>query len=185
MKTKKCKVCRVAFMPTKPLQRVCGYECALSLAQSVRAKEEKRELVKQRRETREKLKTRGDWLKEAQSAFNAYVRHRDAHLPCISCGRFHNGQWHAGHYLSTGARPNLRFEEGNVHRQCQPCNTHLSGNLINYRVGLIEKIGLDRVEALECDHEPRKFTVDELKEIKARYVRMLKELKEKGDYFPV
>lgn len=176
MRTKKCKVCRIAFTPTKRLQRVCGYECALSLAQSERAKKEKREAVKERREKRERLKTRGDWLKEAQAAFNAYVRHRDADLPCISCGRIHDGQWHAGHYLSTAARPNLRFEEDNVHRQCQPCNTHLSGNLINYRVGLIAKIGLERVEALERDHEPRKFTVDDLKEIKARYARMLMEM---------
>jgi hypothetical protein len=177
LKKKRCKVCREEYQPTKPMQRVCGYDCALSLAQSERAKAEKRAAVKDRRETREKLKTRAQWLKEAQAAFNGWVRARDAELPCVSCGRHHDGQWHAGHYLSTGARPELRFEPLNVWKQCAPCNTHLSGNLVLYRAELIRRIGLEKVEWLEGPHEPCKWTVDELKEIKARYARMAKELK--------
>lgn len=177
MKPKRCKVCRVEFVPRRMGQKVCSPECAGSLAVSERAKAEKKAAVKDRRETREKLKTRAQWLKEAQAAFNAWVRARDAELPCVSCGRHHDGQFHAGHYLSTGARPELRFEPLNVWKQCAPCNTHLSGNLVLYRAELIRRIGLEKVEWLEGPHEPCKWTVDELKEIKARYARMAKELK--------
>jgi hypothetical protein len=65
----------------------------------------------------------------------------------------------------------------NIHKQCQPCNTHLSGNLINYRIGLIAKIGLEAVEALEADQEIRKPSIDDLKSIRDTYRAKLKELK--------
>lgn len=108
-------------------------------------------------------------MREAQAAFNAWVRQRDAGLPCISCGRLHQGQLHAGHYRSVGSEPALRFEPDNCHLQCAPCNTHLSGNLVMYRKNLIDKIGLERVEWLESHHEAKKLTVPELQEMKAFY----------------
>jgi len=131
---------------------------------------------KRKAEGRFKLRTRREWIKLAQFAFNRYIRIRDDALPCVSCGRLHQGQWHAGHYLSTGARPELRFEPDNVHKQCQPCNTHLSGNIALYRAELCRRIGVARVEELEADQAPRKYTVDDLIEIESRYKRLAKEL---------
>lgn len=170
-KPRPCGHCQQLYVPARPLQSVCSPRCAVRKVKAEAAEE--RAKVKTQRE---KLKTRAQWLKEAQAAFNAWVRARDAELPCVSCGRHHDGQWHAGHYLSTGARPELRFEPLNVWKQCAPCNTHLSGNLVLYRAELIRRIGLEKVEWLEGPHEPCKWTVDELKEIKARYARMAKEL---------
>jgi hypothetical protein len=86
----------------------------------------------------------------------------------------HLGQWHAGHYLSTGARPELRFDEQNLHKQCSACNTHLSGNLVLYRAELIRRIGLDEVERLEGPQDPKKYTIDELKAIRDDYRKRLK-----------
>jgi hypothetical protein len=123
-----------------------------------------------------KALSRREWLKAAQTTVNAYVRKRDEGQPCISCQRHHKGQYHAGHYLTTGARPELRFELDNINLQCSPCNLHLSGNLILYRVNLIKKIGIERVEWLEGPHDPQKWTIDELKETIATYKRKLKEL---------
>ena len=123
------------------------------------------------------IKSRADWAEEAQTAFNAWIRARDDGLPCISCGRHHQGQWHAGHYLSTGARPELRYTESNVHRQCAPCNTHLSGNAVLYRIGLVDRIGLDAVEWLEGPHQLPKWTADDYKAIRETYLAKLKELK--------
>lgn len=185
MKPKCCKVCRVEFVPTKPMQRVCGYDCALTLAQSERAKAEKRAAVRDRRETKAKLDAMKGvpyWMAEAQKAFNTYVRLRDAGKPCICCGQplgegSVGGGYDAGHYRSRGAAPHLRFDERNCHAQRKYCNQYLSGNVVGYRKGLIERIGLEEVEALEADNTVHKWTVDELKEIKARYARMAKELK--------
>lgn len=181
MKPKTCKVCKSVFTPHLSMQLVCGLECAKSLAVSIRGKAEKVAKVKERKADavkRESLKSKAKWAQEAQKAFNAFIRARDADKPCISCGRYHAGQYHAGHYLSVGARPELRFEESNVHKQCAPCNTYLSGNALSYRAILIEKIGAASVDWLEGPHEPRRDTIDDLKAIKATYQAKAKQLKE-------
>jgi len=173
---KKCKACKDGFLALRPLQTACSPACALELAKAQREKTERAA----DRAQREKLKPRSQWLREAQSAFNAWVRLRDAGRPCISCNRHHDGQWHAGHFLSTGARPELRFDESNVHLQCQPCNVHLHGNLVLYRAELIRRLGLHEVERLEGPHEPRKYVVDELKAIRDKYRALARELKAKS-----
>ena len=177
---KTCRVCRQPFEPRLPMQVVCGIDCARSLAISVRGKAEKQATTKQRkadRERKEKLKSRSELAREAQQALNAWVRLRDADKPCISCGRHHEGQYHAGHYLSVGARPELRYEPLNVWKQCAPCNTHLSGNAVLFRQALVREIGLERVEWLEGPHPAKKYTADELRAIKAEYAAKARELK--------
>lgn len=172
-RTKKCAVCRYPFQPANSLQIVCSPHCALEHSRAINRRAAR--LLKV--EGRKRLMTRRDWEKRAQQAFNAWVRLRDQYLPCVSCGRFHNGQWHAGHYLTTGARPELRFEPDNCWKQCQPCNTQLSGNLILYRQELVRRIGIERVEWLEGPHEPKKYTADELQALERQYKQWTKELK--------
>ena len=148
----------------------------MKLAAVVRTKAE----IAARKVTRAQLdaiKPRGKWMAEAQTAFNAWIRARDSHLPCVSCGRMHEGQWHAGHFLTTGARPELRFDEQNCHRQCAPCNSHLHGNLVLYRPELIRRIGLAAVEHLEGHHEPKKWSISELKVIRDEYRTKLRAMR--------
>ena len=169
MKSKLCKNCKAEFTPSKMGQKVCCGACAIAFAVSERGKAEKVAKVKERKDDKLKLKTRADWMREAQTAFNQFIRLRDADQPCISCGRHHGGQYHAGHFLSVGARPELRFEERNVHKQCSACNTHLSGNIVLYRKALFDKIQVGGVDWLEGPHEAKKYTIDELKAIKQLY----------------
>lgn len=123
---------------------------------------------------REKLKTRSQWMREAQAAFNAWIRYRDRDKPCISCGATGRTSWDAGHYRSVAAAPSLRFDEDNVHKQCVPCNQHRSGNAIEYRRGLVARIGVERVEWLEREHPPKKYTIDELRLLKQDWRSILK-----------
>lgn len=181
-KAKKCKVatCGATFIPARLGQSVCSPACAIIDAPRHQEKARKSLAQVERKEIKvrkEKLKGRADHLREAQQAFNEWVRLRDADLPCVSCGRHHDGQYHAGHWRSVGANPELRFEPLNVWKQCAPCNTHLSGNLVNYRISLIQLIGLEKVEWLEGPHEARKYTIDEIKAIKAEYRAKTRELK--------
>ena len=169
----KCKVCSEPFESYRPMQKVCSWQCAKSIAKVAVQKIEKQNL----KVLKEKLKTRNEWLKEAQAAFNAFIRMRDVELPCISCGRHHTGQYHAGHYLSVGARPHLRFDENNCHKQCQPCNTHLSGNIVLYRKSLIQKIGLQEVDRLESSNDSAKWSIEEIKGIRKAYLAKFRELK--------
>ena len=166
LKQKKCKQCQTYFEPRSSTQIVCGWECAIQLNNAKRIKTEKKET----RDAKLRLKSRAEWAKEAQNAFNKYIRERDKSEPCISCQRRHSGQYHAGHYRSVGAISSLRYCELNVHKQCAPCNNHLSGNIVNYRINLIKKIGIEKVEWLESYNEVVKYTIDDLKRIKKEYV---------------
>lgn len=147
------------------------------LAKAVRAQAaEVKNAAKRVRERKMDVKPLSYWMKRAQSAFNAWVRARDDGQPCISCGRVHQGQNHAGHYRPAGSNPELRFEPDNCHLQCAPCNSHLSGNLTAYRPALIAKIGLERVERLEGPHEPKRYRKEDYQAIEADYRAKLKEL---------
>lgn len=181
-KAKSCKnpACRASFVPQRLGQAVCNYTCGLAIKEVNQEKARKSLAQVERREIKvrkEKLKSRADHLKDTQQAFNAWVRERDAELPCISCGRHHQGKYDAGHYRTVGSNPALRFEPLNCHRQCSPCNTQLSGNIVNYRIALVKRIGAEAVDWLEGPHEAKKYTVEELKAMTADYRAKTRELK--------
>jgi hypothetical protein len=138
-----------------------------------KAKREQQESEKKARgeirARKEALKSRGDYLKDAQREFNRFIRLRDHDQPCISCNRFHDGKYDAGHYRSVGAAPHLRFNEDNNFKQCVPCNQHKSGNAIEYRINLVQRIGAGRVEAIESNNEPAKWTIEDIKAIQTKY----------------
>ena len=173
MKQKKCKICKSSFIPVRFAQIVCGISCAIEHSRNLQEKKNKAE----HKAKKAKLKSRADHLKETQAVFNKYIRIRDEADPCISCGRFHQGQYHAGHFRSIGAAPELRFSEYNCHKQCSVCNNYLSANLLEYRRGLVAKIGIEKVEWLEGPHEAKKYTIDEIQAIKKEYQQKIKELK--------
>lgn len=171
----KCAICRAEFVRKSISAKTCGDSiCKTELKRQKERKKAEKESTKIRRE---KLKSRNDWLNEVQKVFNAYIRARDGNI-CISCGtQSPNIQYCAGHYRSRGAAPQHRFNELNVHVQCnRRCNRALSGNIVNYRPALIEKIGLDAVEAIENDNQERRYTIEELIKLKAIYKEKLKRL---------
>jgi hypothetical protein len=132
------------------------------------------------------MKTKPQLTKEAQKAFNKFIRARDSGKPCICCGKpmeyqsaVLGGGAHdvdAGHYRSVGSAPHLRFDERNCHAQSVYCNRYRSGNAVDYRIGLIARIGLEAVEALEADNEPKHYTHDDLRTIRRLYELKLKDL---------
>ena len=174
LKQKKCKWCKSLFTPKNTMQKTCSVHCAYAYAKGQREKSEAKENRKRKKELNKNDKS---WMRaRAQTAFNAYIRKRDEKEPCISCGRFHQGQYHAGHYRTRGTNPELAFNELNCHKQCSACNNHLSGNLVNYRRNLVDKIGQDKLEWLEGPHEPKKYTLGEYEEIYQTYKKKLKDL---------
>jgi len=189
VKTHKCKVCRAAYTKRSPWQLACGIECAVKIAKrakdlaSLAVEKRSRADTKQRKDA---LKTRSDWVKDAQVAFNGYVRARDMHQACISCGvaltvGAVGGGYDCGHYRSVGSAPHLRFDDQNAHGQCKKCNRYLSGNAIEYRRLLIGRIGQIAVERLEADQCVRKYTIDGLQAIVTQYRAMTKQIKAKND----
>ncbi|MBP0998456.1 recombination protein NinG [Serratia fonticola] len=186
-KTKICPICEKEYLPWSSTQKTCqSIDCArayVAQANTLKAEREQRKQDKLSRDDlrarREKLKTASDWNKEAQAAVNRYIFWRDYGNPCISCGKPLNygvrgGAVDASHYRSRGSARHLRFNVFNIHSGCVRCNRELSGNLIPYRINLIEKIGLWRVERLEHDNSIRKFDIAYLQRVKAIFTRRAK-----------
>ncbi|EQA6236817.1 recombination protein NinG [Enterobacter hormaechei] len=200
---RKCahKACRQWFHPVRDGQVVCSFECASAIGkeQIEKAREAAKQKAAQRQRTEEKagrqrrkakresFKTKAQWDKEAQSAFNRYIRIRDEGKECVSCGNPLIGKSNyltgsaidASHCRSRGAASHLKFNVFNVHSACTRCNRQLSGNAVEYRIRLIERIGQERVERLESDNDPRRFDIPYLQRIKSIFTRKARALEKR------
>ena len=183
-----CPHCRAKLETGQRIHQACidGYadaqqakkERADAKAARMAAKVERASI----RARKEAIKTIPDLIKDAQHAFNAFIRARDADKPCICCGRplgdgDVGGAFDCGHYRSTGSASHLRFNEDNAHAQRKQCNRWGAGRAVDYRIGLVARIGLEAVEALESDNSPRKWTREGLIDVRDTYREKLKELK--------
>ncbi|MDC3951471.1 recombination protein NinG [Pseudomonas aeruginosa] len=204
-KPRKCQnpECGQEFTPRfSSTQKVCSPACALAIKDKHSKPARKAIADRERREIKvrkERLKTHSDHIKDAEKAVRDYRRTYELSIGsgCISCGKSQaevlaeqgwktGGAFDAGHFLGKGARPEHRLEPSNIWLQCKACNAGSSkyarkGLTVSqgFREGLIERIGLEAVEALEADHRPRKYTNDELKAITAEYRAKLRELKKR------
>lgn len=174
--------CRASFVPQRLGQKVCSPACGLA-TKDVNADKARKALAdvgrKELRAAKERVKPKGQYMREAQAAFNAWVRLRDAALGCVSCDKpaTWSGQWHASHFRSVGSSPEHRFNPANVHKACSVCNNHLSGNILGFQPELIRRIGAEAVEALLGPSEPKRYTIEDLKAITAEYRAKTRELR--------
>lgn len=175
LKPKKCHVCKRVYTPIRSMSKVCSVPCSLEWARKLaeqKAARANRDERKSLAERKAKIKTRGEWIREAQAAVNKVARLRDilAGHGCISCGsrpdaRF-GGAMDAGHYRSVGSTPHARFYLPNIRLQCKRCNRDLGGSVVNYRKGLVERIGINRVEEIESMQWTAKWSVEYLQRLK-------------------
>jgi hypothetical protein len=173
MKNKKCKYCKSLFTPYTTLQKNCfDPECVTKWIQETKQKE----WIKKKAKLKANLMTVQDYIKIAQQVFNKYIRLRDKGQNCISCNKPALKE-NAGHFYNANNHWNVRFNEDNVHLQCEYCNTYLHGNLIEYRENLITKIGFYKFCILKHESDKtRKFSIDELKEIISVYKAKVKNI---------
>lgn len=181
---KRCRQCKKYSYTDDMVCINAAYFCNIEEAVKYAYKNKEKGKVKKHREQKKAfvLNDKQKRTKFAQQSFNAFIRERDKNEPCISCSverketAVHKGSnFHAGHYKTTAARPDLRFNEDNVHKQCAYCNNHLSGNIGEYKTNLLIKIGPERFLALTLNRV-KSYSCEELKEIELLYKRKLKEL---------
>lgn len=177
-KGRTCKICKTKFQPQySSVQMTCSIPCAIEY--SKRQKDQK--WKKKKKEIKEKLKTKSDYFKEVQKVFNEFIRLRDKDKPCISSGKPLLGKYDAGHYFPAGSYKNIALDEDNCHGQTVHDNRDKHGNLAEYKIGLIKRIGLERFQALEARRlVERHYTIPELIELKEYYKQKLKKLKQNG-----
>ncbi|CAB4155956.1 Bacteriophage lambda NinG [uncultured Caudovirales phage] len=171
----KCKVCGTMYIKRSMGVVCCSLPCHTVYKADLEKKRQTKLIKKTYKKEIKDKKPKSYYVNKTQVQFNKYIRLRDHSESCISCGR-ESAFFHAGHYLSVGAHPNLRFCEDNVHKQCSHCNTYLHGNLIYYRRALIAKIGEERVNEMETDESIRKYTIEDLQELEKKYRNLCKHL---------
>lgn len=129
--------------------------------------------------------SRATLMDKADRAFSLFIRTRDSQkyqgkaFDCISCGRpgLPIDQADCGHFVNR-QHMSLRFSELNCHAQCRKCNRFMEGNIQDYRKGLIEKIGEQKVLLLEATkHIVNKITNFELELIAKHYKAETKKFK--------
>lgn len=190
MKKKVCKICKEDFETSQPLAIVCSPTCAIGYANLQREEAKKRFAKLDRakdKKRKEALKSRNEWIADVQVSFNRMIRARDAGKPCIDCGKQFEpqkpgGSADAGHYISRGAAPHLRFNENNCFAQRKNCNRPGGTTREKFRAGVIARIGIEAVEALESDQSSPKWTIDELKEMKKEFNRRANEYLKSGKH---
>ena len=168
----RCKNCKEKFEPIRFNMKYClKDECVRVWVEKTKEKAWKEKKQKMQQE----LETVQDYIKMTQIIFNKYIRLRDKGQVCISCNKPALKE-NAGHFWSAGGHSNVRFNEDNVHLQCEYCNTYLSGNLIMYNNNLLYKLGSDRfIKLHEQAHITKKWTKDELIEIIKEYKLKIKQ----------
>lgn len=191
---RKCKVCSEWFIPAYANIVWCCPEHGTIYALALRAKEKVKAEAKRIKalheaekaerqritERRKEIKPMRHWVQMTQRAVNDWRREMllAAGYGCISCGTKTAFVWHAGHYRTTAAAPQLRFNPDNIWLQCPSCNVHKSGNIGAYRAALVELIGEERVLALESNNETHRYTREELDRIRAEARANLRAIKE-------
>lgn len=201
---KTCKHCKAQFQPARNFQSWCSPDCAVEIAKAKQAKQRAQEATKERAETRErkeKLKTYGDHVADAEKAVRDFRRNEELYMGsgCISCGKDQaeiiaaqgwkvGGAFDAGHWMGKGARPELRLEPSNIWLQCKSCNGGSAkyarkGESVKeaFEAGVIARLGEEAAMALKHDHRPRHYTVEQLKEITSHYRARLRTLKKSHD----
>ncbi len=193
---RKCKTCGEWFHPQYPNIWWCSPEHGAIYALELRARQKVKDTAaeikekyreekadRQRRaERRKELKPIRHWVQVTQRAVNDWRREMllaSGH-GCISCGTKKAFAWHAGHYRTTAAAPQLRFNPDNIWLQCHACNVHKSGNIEAYRAALVELIGEERVLALESNNITHRYTREELDGIRADARANLRALKQEN-----
>lgn len=169
--------CGDEFMPVRPMQKACGPACAMKMSRLHLEKQAARAAVVDRKETRVQLEERKgvpDLKKEAQAAFNKYVRLRDAGKGCFVCGKKlvlggFGGGFDAGHIRSRSNADNLRFDERNVHGQCKECNAVGATKDWQMREAADRLLGEKVAAELYADNRPVKWTREVLREIRDTY----------------
>jgi hypothetical protein len=177
----KCKICKIEFVKTRPMQAVCSINCAMQTAGIKAAIKRIKAEQQDKRETKAKLdaiKPRAKYLAEAQAIANKYARVRDVDEGCISCDKpaTWDGQWHGSHFRSVGAASAVRFNLWNIHKACSICNNWKSGNIGEFTPRIIEKIGIDKVEWLKSQNQLKRYDIDYLKKYKKVIGKRLKRI---------
>lgn len=171
---RKCAVCRQPFAPRSMTHKACKPECAESLALQIKAKRERADDRRRKKEA----KTPAQLAEPVRKLAQRYSVLRDNAYGCISCdkGPHWHGVWHGSHFKSVGSNSALQFNLWNINKSCDQCNYFMAGNIGPYETRLRQKYGDERVDWLKSHPRSREYTpeyLDRLAAILRKKIRRL------------
>ena len=187
----RCKCCKDKFVVKYFNQKYCMIkdECIKAFVDAKKLEQAKEIEKKKKKFKSDAAKEKKVWYEKngsyakrlgaVKSIFQKFIRLRDKDEPCISCGIKETDLWDGGHYLKAELYSGLIFHEMNCNKQCRKCNFYKDGNELEYREGLINKIGEQNVLMLENSKDYNRtytYSNEELAQIKAKYSLKIKEL---------
>lgn len=171
-----CKYCRVRYpldkMISHPIGLFHSQDCVIDYAKEYSSLSNKKLYLKKQNEFKQKqrdekknrilrkkqLKKRtgkNGYYDNLKTELHYYVKHvLRPNEPCYTCGkqRDQSKSFHVGHYIPAKSVDPRRFLLENLRIQCYTCNCAKSGERVKYRNNLIEEMGLEHVEWLECEN---------------------------------
>ena len=122
-------------------------------------------------------------LVNVRNVCHEYIRLRDKGKDCVCCGVPYNSNFHASHFYKAELYSNLKFDENNIFGGCQKCNLLMEGNESGFRTGLIQRYGVEFVNAVDNKSKSYKkndfkWDRETLNEIRTYYKEKLKILTE-------
>ena len=191
----RCKICRDKFEAKYFLQKACLKPSCLA-EWSKKDREDKADKAHKVKKKEFNLKDTTYQHSLTQPVFNRlrvleelkWFKSKGLEPECISCGK-QNMDWCCGHFKTRGAQGNIRYDRKNTFLQCNRyCNKGLSGNIYGdkntrgYIKGLSDRFGDDKAKEIidycETNTAPRKFTGEELEEMRKGFNREIKKIKD-------
>jgi len=191
--------CYILFTPWNSLTKACSPECALELVRAKNAAKAKADIkVKEKSDKMQhtadkaRIKKRTGqkgYYENLKTELHFYVKHflRKGE-PCYTCGKSQStsdagGAFHVGHFIPAGSVDPRRFMLENLRIQCYSCNVPNSGRRAEYRQRMIEEMGTDHVDWLECDVNHKELNdvfpdVSDIKRETARYRKLNKPIRD-------
>ena len=193
----KCTGCKDRFdkesMQRLPAGNFHTIECALEYANNKTKKRNKAIAVKAKKADRKQHKADKERVKKRygkngyydnlKTELHRYIKHvlRKGE-PCYTCGKNQSFSdspqaFHVGHFIPSKGYDCRRFMHDWLRIQCYSCNVANSGKRAEYRINLINEVGLDKVEWFECDANHLELNeqyhdVSDIKKETARYRRL-------------
>lgn len=194
-----CKGCGEYYRvkPEHPhFRRWCSDKCALAIVSKAREKERERALKQQKwqkkqdkkadkywKQKKKEIIPRSKWYNKLQSLVNQFAtKVRDKDKGCFTCGKTKpTVKYDAGHCFTRKARPDIRFDLHNIHKQCSVnCNQHGSGMRAEYKEAIAKKYGQEELARLELEGKPLKEQFPTWHDIEDEIVRYRKLLRDNG-----
>ena len=190
----RCVICKTKFERRAMWHKTCSPECAIIYAPIMIQKKKDAEHARLKKKV--KTNDRQHQLELTQDVFNKLRRlqelkwfaDRGLEPTCISCWKPLGGdKWSCGHLRTVKSASHLRYDPSNTFLQHNwSCNSQKSGDVQNYKLGLIKRFGEIEgqriIDYVETNNSLANWTCDELIQMRKEFNKDIRLLNQSNGF---